>query len=119
MIGTPPRAARTLGGVALLFALNACITPRLFVTADTVQMGPIEGALIGLAGRRIPAWGDKLGQMVVEPRCAGRCTVELKYDAGTEGRSARAIHRAALGGGAVWILVAILWRKRSGSTKTN
>ncbi len=70
-------------------------------------------------GRRVPAWGDKLGQMVVEPRCSGPCTVELKYDGGTEGIYARAIQRLALAGGLLWILVAILWRKRSGLTKTN
>lgn len=70
-------------------------------------------------GRRVSAWGDKLGQMVVEPACSGACTVELIYDGGTEGSYARAIHRVALAGGGLWILVAILWRKRSGLTKTN
>ena len=57
--------------------------------------------------------------MVVEPGCSGPCTVELKYDGGTEGMVARAIPRVALTGGGLWILVAILWRKRSVLTKTN
>ena len=57
--------------------------------------------------------------MVVEPKCGGPCTVELKYDGGTEGFYARAVNRLALAGGGCWILVAILWRKRSALTKTN
>ena len=60
------------------------------------------------------AWGDKLGQMVVEPRCTGPCTVELSYDGGTEGIYARAIQRLALAGGVLWILVAILMAKAFG-----
>ena len=96
------------------------------ITADlkpdhilSVQISWDKGWKAYAGGRRVPAWGDKLGQMVVEPRCSGPCTVELKYDGGTEGIYARAIHRLALAGGVLWILVAILWRKRSGLTKTN
>ncbi len=96
------------------------------ITADlkpdhilSVQITWDKGWKAYSAGRRVPAWGDKLGQMVVEPRCSGPCTVELKYDGGTEGVYARAIQRLALAGGLLWILVAILWRKRSGLTKTN
>ena len=85
----------------------------------SVQITWDKGWKAYAGGQRVHAWGDKLGQMVVEPRCSGRCTVELKYDGGTEGIDARAIHRAALAGGGLWILVAILWRKRSGSMKTN
>ena len=96
------------------------------ITADlkpehilSVQMTWDKGWKAYAGGRRVPAWGDKLGQMVVEPGCTGPCTVELKYDGGTEGIYARAIQRLALAGGLLWILVAILWRKRSGLTKTN
>ena len=85
----------------------------------SVQITWDKGWKAYAGGQRVHAWGDKLGQMVVEPRCSGRCTVELKYDGGTEGTYARAIHRAALAGGGLWILMAILWRKRSGLTKTN
>ena len=96
--------------------ISATFTPEQIVS---VQMSWDKGWKAYVAGRRIHAWSDKLGQMVVEPRCSGPCTVELKYDGGTEGRFARALSRLALGGGAVWILVALLWRKRSDLTTTN
>ena len=96
------------------------------VTADlkpdqvlSVQIAWDKGWNASVGGRPVSTWSDKLGQMVVEPKCSGPCTVELKYDGGTEGIYARAIHRLALAGGGLWILVAILWRKRSGLTKTN
>jgi hypothetical protein len=96
------------------------------ITADlkpdhilSVQITWDKGWKAYTGGRRVHAWGDKLGQMVVEPRCSGPCTVELKYDGGTEGIYARAIQRLALAGGVLWILVAILWRKRSDLTTTN
>src|ERR1035441_1775689 len=41
--------AKTLSCAALLFALNAYITPLLFHTAYTAEMGSIEAAFIGLA----------------------------------------------------------------------
>jgi hypothetical protein len=56
--------------------------------------------------------------MVVEPRCSGPCTVDLKFDGGFEARFARVLSTSALAGGICWILVA-LWRKRSDLTKTN
>jgi hypothetical protein len=96
------------------------------ITADlepdhilSMQISWDKGWKAYAGGRRIHAWGDKLGQMVVEPRCSGPCTVELKYDGGTEGIYARAIHRLALAGGGLWILVVILWRKRSDLATTN
>jgi hypothetical protein len=96
------------------------------ITADlkpehilSVQISWDKGWKAYSGGRRVPAWGDKLGQMVVEPQCSGPCTVELKFDGGTEGIYARAIHRLALAGGGLWILVVILWRKRSDLTTTN
>jgi hypothetical protein len=85
----------------------------------SVQITWDKGWKAYAGGRRVHAWGDKLGQMVVEPACSGPCTVELKYDGGTEGIYARAIHRLALAGGGLWILVVILWRKRSDLTTTN
>jgi hypothetical protein len=96
------------------------------VTADmrpdqilSVQIAWDKGWNVSVAGRRVHTWSDTLGQMVVEPKCNGSCTVELKYDGGTEGAYARAIHFLAATGGGLWILVTILWRKRSGLTKTN
>jgi hypothetical protein len=96
------------------------------VTADmrpdqilSVQIAWDKGWNVSVAGRRVHNWSDTLGQMVVEPKCNGPCTVELKYDGGTEGADARAIHFLAATGGGLWILVTILWRKRSVLTKTN
>ena len=84
----------------------------------SLQISWDKGWNASVAARPVPLWSDKLGQMVVEPKCNGPCTVELKYDGGTEGVYARAIHRLAVAGGGLWILVTILWRKRSGLTKT-
>jgi hypothetical protein len=67
--------------------------------------------------RRI--WADALGQMVVEPRCSGPCTVELVWDGGTEMRLARIVSPAALLAGLVWIVWGQLWRKRSDSPTMN
>jgi len=96
------------------------------VTADlhpdqvlSVQIAWDKGWNASVGGRPVATFSDELGQMVVEPKCGGRCTVELTYDGGAEGVWARAVNRLALAGGGLWILVAILWRKRSGSTKTN
>ncbi|HUK16376.1 MAG TPA: hypothetical protein VLW65_08170 [Bryobacteraceae bacterium] len=66
-------------------------------------------------GERRPVWGDKLGQIVVEPQCSGACTVDLIYDGGFELQFARWASALALVAGAVWIL----WQKLSGSAKTN
>jgi len=75
-------------------------------------------ATVNGAPRRI--WGDKLGQIVVEPRCNGACSVDLFYDGGTEMRLAHAASVLALAGGGLWILLgSIRWRKRSNSTTTN
>ena len=96
------------------------------VTADlhpedilSVQVSWDKGWHASVGGRDVPSWGDRLGQVVVEPHCSGACTVDLNYDGGAEGRWARAISRTALGGGGLWILAGIIWRKRSDSTRTN
>jgi hypothetical protein len=85
----------------------------------SVQIAWDKGWNVSVDGRRVHTWSDTLGQMVVEPHCSGPCTVELKYDGGTEGVYARAIHRVALAGGGLWILVAVLWRNRSGLTRAH
>lgn len=85
----------------------------------SVQIAFDKGWNVTVGGKRVHTWDDTLGQMVVEPRCSGPCTVEFKYDGGTEGRYARAVDRLSLAGGGLWILVAIIWRRRSGLTKTN
>jgi hypothetical protein len=86
----------------------------------SVQVTFDEGwhASVNGAPRRI--WGDKLGQIVVEPRCDGACVVDLVYDGGVEMRLARAASVLALAGGGLWILLgSIRWRKRSDSATTN
>jgi hypothetical protein len=96
--------------------IAAALTPQQVLS---VQISWDPGWRASVAGRRVRAWGDKLGQMVVEPGCSGLCSIELNYDGGVEGQLAWALGRLALAGGAGWILVAILWRKRSDLTKTN
>jgi hypothetical protein len=82
----------------------------------SVQVTFDEGWNARVNGQPRRIWGDKLGQMVVEPRCAGPCTVDLVWDGGAERLLARWISRAAMALGLLWIL---LWRKRSASTTTN
>ena len=93
------------------------------ITADlrpehllSVQITFDEGWNARVHGEPRRIWSDKLGQMVVEPRCSGPCTVDLVWDGGAEMRVARWVSRAALVLGLLGIL---LWRKRSGSTTTN
>ena len=60
-----------------------------------------------------PIWGDKLGQIVVEPRCNGACEVYLAYDGGAETWIAHDASHLALIGGALWILLgSFRWRLR-------
>jgi hypothetical protein len=82
----------------------------------SVQIAWDQGWHAAVNGEARRAWGDKLGQMVVEPRCNGPCTVELVWDGGLEMQIARVVSPTALGAGILWI---ILWRKRSDSTRTN
>ena len=94
------------------------------ITADlgpeqilSVQVSWDKGWRASAGGRSVRVWGDKLGQMVIEPRCSGPCTVELDYDGGAEGRWARGMAIVAWAGGALWIVAGVLWRIRSGSTR--
>lgn len=97
------------------------------ITADlrpqdllSVQVTWDQGWSAAVNGEPRRVWGDKLGQLVVEPRCAGACTVELSYDGGFELRFARWVSVLALAAGAVWIGLALtLWRRPSGSTTTS
>jgi len=95
-------------------AIDTTLVPDQLLS---VQVTFDQGWNARVNGEPRRAWGDKLGQIVVEPRCDGRCRVELTYDGGAEMRFARIVSPLALAGGAVWIL---LWRRRrSDSTKTN
>jgi hypothetical protein len=89
------------------------------VTADlrsedivSVQISWDRGWHASVGGREVPAWGDKLGQMVVEPHCNGVCTIDLNYDGGAESWWARTISRVSLGGSLLWILAGISRRER-------
>jgi hypothetical protein len=95
---------------------NASITANL--EPDhllSVQVTWDKGWKATANGQRCRIWGDKLGQIVLEPHCDGPCTVELSYDGGSELRFAWWASVLALLFGGVWIV----WQKRSGSTKTN
>jgi hypothetical protein len=72
----------------------------------SVQISWDPGWHAAVNGEPRRAWGDKLNQMVVEPRCSGPCTVELTYDGGAEGRISRWLGRLALAAGALWIILA-------------
>jgi len=113
---TLPRADfrwRGTGAARITAALRPEHLLSVQVTFDQGWHAAVNGA-----PRRI--WGDKLGQIVVEPHCDGACTVDLVYDGGTEMRLARAASVTALAGGAIWILLGSMrWRKRPGSMTAN
>ncbi|HXK01893.1 MAG TPA: hypothetical protein VMS37_05785 [Verrucomicrobiae bacterium] len=97
-------------------AISASLTPDQILS---VQISWDKGWKAAAGGNPVRVWGDKLGQLAIEPRCSGPCTVELRYDGGAEGRWARAASMLAFSGGAIWILAGVLWRRRSDSTRTN
>ena len=78
----------------------------------SIQVTWDEGWTAHVAGQPRRVWADKIGQMVVEPRCNGPCIVELRYDGGLEERAARWVSCVALGGGVVWVLLAAVRRRR-------
>ncbi len=67
-----------------------------------VQVAWDQGWTARVDGQPRKSWADGLGQMVVEPRCTGRCTVELAWDGGMEMRIARAASWLA-------VLACVLW----------
>jgi hypothetical protein len=110
----PPAAFRWRGTGAA--EVTASLRPEHLLS---VQVTWDEGWSARVNGEPRRIWGDKLGQMVVEPRCSGPCTVELIYG-GAEMRLARLVSRLALGAGLLWILLArTIWRKQSISAPTN
>jgi hypothetical protein len=62
----------------------------------SVQISWDKGWRAYVHNQRVHAWGDKLGQMIVEPLCTGACDVELRYDGGTEHRYASMVCFLAL-----------------------
>jgi hypothetical protein len=97
-------------------SVSADLRPDLLLY---VQVAWDEGWHARVDGEPRKTWADALGQMVVEPRCSGPCTVDLVWDGGTEMRIARMVSPMALGIGLLWIIWGQLWRKRSDSPTTN
>jgi hypothetical protein len=62
----------------------------------SVQIAWDKGWSARVRGEVRRVWQDKLGQMAVEPRCNGPCTVELAYDGGLEQQAARWLSALAL-----------------------
>jgi hypothetical protein len=97
-------------------SVSADLRPDLLLY---VQVAWDEGWHARVGGEPRKTWADALGQMVVEPRCGGPCTVDLVWDGGAEMRVARLVSPAALLAGLCWILWGQLWRKRSDSRTKN
>jgi hypothetical protein len=93
-------------------SVSAGLRPDLLLY---VQVAWDEGWNARVNGERRRTWADPLGQMVVEPRCSGPCTVELVWDGGGEMLVARLLSPAALAAGLLWIFWKRLWRRRSDS----
>lgn len=70
--------------------------------AISVQISYHPGWRAATEGREVPLRADGLGLIVLEPDCAGRCKVEMKFDGGWEMRLARLAQAAALLAGLVW-----------------
>jgi len=92
------------------------------VTADlrpehllSVQIAWTDGWHAFVNGQPRRLWGDKLNQIVVEPRCSGPCTVQLGYDGGWDHRVARWLSPLALIAGVLWMV----WQKLSVLIRTN
>ncbi len=60
-------------------------------------------AAVNGAPRRV--YGDRIGQLVIEPACEGPCTVELMYDGGVETRIVRVVAWGALLGGIAGVFI--------------
>jgi len=73
-----------------------------------VQVSYHPGWTAKVNGEPRPVTPDKIGQMVIEPGCAGACVVEIAYDGGMEMRVARGISWSALIAGLCWIFLP--WR---------
>jgi hypothetical protein len=70
----------------------------------SVQVTWDQGWKARMNGRPLSIWGDSLGQIVIEPRCEGPCTIELSYDGDWQDWSARIISRIAIAAGILWVL---------------
>jgi hypothetical protein len=94
----PPAELRWLAPDRAVIAAGGLRPGLLF----SVQVSWDKGWHATVAGRPVPLRSDKLGQMVVEPRCTGPCRVELRYDGGAEHRFASLACLLALALGPLW-----------------
>jgi hypothetical protein len=85
----------------------------------SVQITFDEGWKASVNGQTRRLWGDRLGQVVVEPQCTGSCTIELNYVGDIWARMARWLSPLALLAGIAAVLRWTIWPKRSDSTTTN
>ncbi len=93
-----------------LAASRAAITASLERSQVlSVQVNYDPGWHARANGHPCPLYRDKLGLMVVEPACDGGCTVELRYDGGTEMLLARILSWGSVLAGMLWI-----WFRRRG-----
>jgi hypothetical protein len=72
----------------------------------SIQVSYHPGWRASVAGEPRRLSGDGLGQIVVDPNCAGNCTVELAYDGGIEMRIARFLSWGSLAGCLMWVVLA-------------
>ncbi len=80
----------------------------------SVQVNYHPGWSATVNGQRRPLYSDRLGQIVIDPQCAGPCSVELLYDGGAEMRVALWIFWSAALGGLAWVLLSFRSRNRAG-----
>jgi hypothetical protein len=78
----------------------------------SVQMSYHPGWHATVNGEARRVFGDHLGQLAVEARCEGQCTIELSYDGGAEMRIASILSWVALLGGIGWIALDGFGRRR-------
>ncbi len=81
--------------------ITASLRPEYVLS---VQVTFDKGWTARVNGEPRPILADKLGQMIVEPRCSGPCAVDLVYDGGLEQQSARWLSGAALLAGLIVII---------------
>jgi len=110
----PPAVFRWTGTGAA--RIDANLRPEHLLS---IQVTYDQGWRATVNGQPRRVWSDKLGQIVIQPRCDGACTVELVYNGGIEMRLARAASVIALAGGVLWILLgSVRWRRRAVSLGT-
>jgi hypothetical protein len=82
-------------------SISADLAPDQIVSVQ-VSYHPGWRATVNGQPRRV--FGDRLGQLAVEPGCNGPCAIEIAFDGGLEMRLARIVSWTALFAGLVWIL---------------